>query len=185
MLLAGDEMGRTQRGNNNAYCQDNELSWVNWNLTESQRELLDFTILLSQLRREQPVLSKRKFFRGSHIWDSELKDLAWFRPDGQEMKKEDWEKPSMRSIAFLLGGDAIATPDDEGNRIVGDTLLVLMNAHHEPMTLQLPAIEWGADWEEVVDTGQSRLSLHTHTPAGGSVVVAGRAVVVLRRSAVE
>jgi glycogen operon protein len=101
------------------------------------------------------------------------------------MKKEDWEKPSMRSIAFLLGGDAIATPDDEGNRIVGDTLLVLMNAHHEPMTLQLPAIEWGADWEEVVDTGQSRLSLHTHTPAGGSVVVAGRAVVVLRRSAVE
>ena len=183
MLLAGDEMGRTQRGNNNAYCQDNALSWVDWNLSESQRKLLEFTSQLSRLRREQPVLTKRKFFRGSTIWDSELKDLAWFRPDGLEMKKEDWEKPHMRSISFLLGGDAIATPDDEGNRIVGDTLLVLMNADHEPITFQLPAIEWGADWEEVVDTGQSRVSLHTHTPAGGIVVVAGRALVVLRRPA--
>jgi isoamylase len=185
MLLAGDEMGHTQRGNNNAYCQDNPLSWVDWNLDESRRRLLEFTIEMSQLRRTQPVLSKRKFFRGSHIWDSELKDLAWFRPDGQEMKREDWEKPYVRSIAFLLGGDAIATRDDEGQRIVGDTLLVLMNAHHEPITVQLPAIEWGADWEEVVDTGESRVSLHTHTPAGGEVRVAGRAVVVLRRPATE
>ncbi|HSP81162.1 MAG TPA: glycogen debranching protein GlgX, partial [Myxococcaceae bacterium] len=85
MLLAGDELGRTQRGNNNAYCQDNPLSWVDWNLDEAQRKLLEFTCRMSQLRREQPVLTKRKFFRGSHIWDSELKDLAWFRPDGQEM----------------------------------------------------------------------------------------------------
>ncbi|HEX5754306.1 MAG TPA: glycogen debranching protein GlgX [Archangium sp.] len=185
MLLAGDEMGRTQKGNNNAYCQDNALSWVDWNLTESQRKLLDFTRRLSRLRREQPVLTKRKFFRGSRLWDSELKDLAWFRPDGQEMKKEDWEKPYVRSVSFLLGGDAIVTPDDEGHRIVGDTLLVLMNAHHEPITFQLPAIEWGADWEEVVDTGESRVTLHTHTPAGGSVMVAGRALVVLRRPATD
>ncbi|MFY0524981.1 glycogen debranching protein GlgX [Archangium gephyra] len=185
MLLAGDEMGRTQKGNNNAYCQDNSLSWVDWNLTESQRKLLDFTIALSRLRREQPVLTKRKFFRGARLWDSELKDLAWFRPDGQEMKKEDWEKPYVRSVSFLLGGDAFLTPDDEGNRIVGDTLLVLMNAHHEPMTFQLPDIEWGADWEEVVDTGESRVTLHTHTPAGGAVMVAGRALVVLRRPATD
>jgi len=185
MLVAGDEMGRTQRGNNNAYCQDNAISWVDWRLTESQRKLLDFTVGLSRLRREQPVLAKRRFFRGSHIWDSELKDLAWFRPDGQEMKKEDWEKPYVRSISFLLGGDAIPTPDEAGQRIRGDTLLVLMNAHHEPITFQLPAIEWGADWEELVDTGQSRGVLHTHTPAGGTVVVAGRALVVLRRPAVD
>jgi glycogen operon protein len=185
MLVAGDEMGRTQRGNNNAYCQDNAISWVDWKLTEAQRKLLDFTVGLSQLRREQPVLAKRRFFRGSHIWDSELKDLAWFRPDGQEMKKEDWEKPYVRSISFLLGGDAIPTPDESGQRVRGDTLLVLMNAHHEPITFQLPAIEWGADWEELVDTGQSRVALHTHTPAGGTVVVAGRALVVLRRPAVD
>jgi glycogen operon protein len=185
MLVAGDEFGRTQRGNNNAYCQDSPISWVSWELGPRQRALLDFTIRMSKLRREQPVLHKRRFFRGAHIWDSELKDLAWFRPDGKEMRKEDWEKPYVRSLGFLLGGDAIATPDDQGHRIVGDTLLVLMNAHHEPITFQLPAIEWGADWEEVVDTGESRVTLHTHTPAGGSVMVAGRALVVLRRPATE
>jgi isoamylase len=185
MLVGGDEMGRTQRGNNNAYCQDNELSWVNWELNETQRALLEFTSRMAKLRREQPVLHKRRFFRGAHMWDSELKDLAWFRPDGKEMKKDDWEKPYVRSLGFLLGGDAIATPDDEGNRIVGDTLLVLMNAHHEPITFLLPAIEWGADWELVVDTAAAGESQRTHTPAGGKVQAAGRSVVVLRRPATE
>jgi glycogen operon protein len=185
MMVAGDEMGRTQKGNNNAYCQDNELSWVHWNLSDKQRSLLEFTALMSKLRREQPVLTKRRFFRGAHIWDSELKDLAWFRPDGKEMKKDDWEKPYVRSLGFLLGGDAIAAPDDEGNRIVGDTLLVLMNAHHEPLEFLLPAIEWGADWELLVDTSAAGESLHTHTPAGGKVRVRGRSLVVLRRPATE
>jgi isoamylase len=183
MLVAGDEMGRTQRGNNNAYCQDNELSWVRWDLTDSQRQLLEFTRRMGRLRREQPVLHKRRFFRGSHIWDSELKDLAWFRPDGKEMTREDWEKPYVRSIGFLLGGDAIAALDDRGRRIVGDTLLVLLNAHHEPMTFHLPDIEWGADWELLVDTRVVGLPIHTHTPAGGKVEVVGRSLVVLRRPA--
>ncbi|MBJ6760893.1 glycogen debranching protein GlgX [Myxococcaceae bacterium JPH2] len=185
MLVAGDEMGRTQHGNNNAYCQDNELAWVNWDLSDTQRQFLDFTVRMAKLRREQPVLSKRRFFRGAHIWDSELKDLAWFRPDGKEMRKDDWEKPYVRSLGFLLGGDAIATPDDEGNRIVGDTLLVLMNAHHEPITFLLPALEWGADWELVVDTAACGESQRTHTPAGGRVQVGGRSVLVLRRPATE
>jgi glycogen operon protein len=158
---------------------------VNWELNETQQELLEFTSRMAKLRREQPVLRKRRFFRGAHMWDSELKDLAWFRPDGNEMKKDDWEKPYVRSLGFLLGGDAIATPDDEGNRIVGDTLLVLMNAHHEPITFLLPAIEWGADWELVVDTAAAGESLRTHTPAGGKVQAAGRSVVVLRRPATE
>ena len=185
MLVAGDEMGRTQRGNNNAYCQDNPLAWVDWNLSDAQRRMLDFTLRMSRLRREQPTLTKRRFFRGSTLWDSALKDLAWFRPDGQEMRKEDWDKPHLRSISFLLGGDALAAPDDEGQRIVGDTLLVLLNAHHEPVSFQLPAIEWGADWEEVVDTHRSSASPHAHTPAGGAVVVGGRSLVVLRRPATE
>jgi isoamylase len=185
MLVAGDEFGRTQRGNNNAYCQDNPISWVSWELSARQRELLDFTVRMSKLRREQPVLHKRRFFRGSHIWDSELKDLAWFRPDGKEMRKEDWEKPYVRSLGFLLGGDAIASLDDQGRRVVGDTLLVLLNAHHEPMTFALPAIEWGADWEPVVDTSTAQDCSHTHTPAGSKVQVAGRSVVVLRRPATD
>ncbi|WP_225410096.1 glycogen debranching protein GlgX [Stigmatella hybrida] len=185
MLVAGDEMGRTQQGNNNAYCQDNALSWVNWTLSPRQQEMLGFTERMSRLRREQPVLSKRRFFRGAHIWDSELKDLAWFRPDGNEMRKEDWEKPYVRSLSFLLGGDAIATLDDQGHRVVGDTLLVLSNAHHEPVTFLLPAIEWGADWERVVDTTVAGDCSHIHTPAGGKIQVAGRSLVVLRRPATE
>jgi glycogen operon protein len=185
MLVAGDEFGRTQKGNNNAYCQDSPISWVNWELSPRQRALLDFTIRMSKLRREQPVLHKRRFFRGSHIWDSELKDLAWFRPDGKEMRKEDWEKPYVRSLGFLLGGDAIASLDEQGNRVVGDTLLVLLNAHHEPMAFALPAIEWGADWELVVDTTTAEDCSHVHTPAGGKVQVAGRSVVVLRRPATD
>ncbi|MCP3064111.1 glycogen debranching protein GlgX [Myxococcus sp. K38C18041901] len=185
MLVAGDEMGRTQKGNNNAYCQDNALSWVNWELDDTQRALLDFTCRLTRLRREQPVLRKRRFFRGAHMWDSELKDLAWFRPDGKEMRKDDWEKPYVRSLAILLGGDAIAAPDDEGNRIVGDTVLVLMNAHHEPISFLLPALEWGADWEQVVDTSTAEESQHAHTQAGGKVQVAGRSLMVLRRPSTE
>ncbi|XXF79585.1 glycogen debranching protein GlgX [Myxococcaceae bacterium GXIMD 01537] len=185
MMVAGDEMGRTQAGNNNAYCQDNPLSWVHWELTDTQRALLEFTGRMSKLRREQPVLTKRRFFRGAHIWDSELKDLAWFRPDGREMTREDWEKPYVRSLAFLLGGDAITTPDDAGNRIVGDTLLVLLNAHHEPVEFLLPATEWGADWELLVDTTAAGESQHTHTQAGGRVQVQGRSLCVLRRPATE
>jgi isoamylase len=185
MLVAGDEMGRTQKGNNNAYCQDNALSWVNWELNPRQRALLEFTARMSRLRREQPVLHKRRFFRGSHIWDSELKDLAWFRPDGKEMRKEDWEKPSVRALGFLLGGDAIASLDEKGQRLVGDTLLVMTNADHEPMMFALPAIEWGADWELVVDTATTEDCARVHTPAGGKVQVAGRSVVVLRRPATD
>ncbi len=184
MLVAGDEMGRTQKGNNNAYCQDGPLSWVSWELDAAGRALLDFTATMSRLRREQPVLSKRRFFRGAYIWDSELKDLAWFRPDGREMRKEDWEKPYVRSLGFLLGGDALPTPDEEGNRIVGDTLLVLLNGHFEPITFSLPAVEWGADWEAVVDTASGQV-LHGHTPAGGKLQVAARSLVVLRRPATE
>ncbi|MCI0570203.1 MAG: glycogen debranching protein GlgX [Myxococcaceae bacterium] len=184
MLVAGDEMGRTQRGNNNAYCQDNDLSWVNWALDERGKALLDFAARMSGLRREQPVLQRRRFFRGSQIWDSHLKDLAWFRPDGREMTREDWAKPYVRSLGFLLGGDAIATPGEQGQRIVGDTLLALLNAHHEPILFHLPAIEWGADWEVIVDTAADH-STARHTPAGGRVEVMGRSLIVLRRPATE
>jgi glycogen operon protein len=192
MLVAGDEMGRTQRGNNNAYCQDSALSWVDWGLDARRRALLAFTRRLSRLRREQPVLQRRRFFRGSQIWDSHLKDLVWFRPDGREMSKEDWGKPHVRSLGLLLGGDAIATPNEQGQRVVGDTLLVLLNAHHEPIAFSLPAIEWGEDWEVVVDTAREEPAEGAEgphagpvTPAGGKVEVAGRALVVLRRPATE
>ena len=184
MLVAGDEMGRTQGGNNNAYCQDNELSWLDWNLDERRKALLDFTRRMIHLRLTQPVLQRRKFFHGKQIWDSELKDLAWFRPDGKEMTQEDWQKPFVRSLAFLLGGDAFA-PDAEGNKRVGDSLLVLMNAHHEALTYTLPEIKWGNDWEFVVDSADLTGAKRGKSHAGTCVKVTGRGLVILQRPAVN
>jgi isoamylase len=146
MLVAGDEMGRTQGGNNNAYCQDNELSWVDWSLDARRKALLEFTSRLIHFRHHQPVLQRRRFFLGDHIWDSHFKDLAWYRPDGTEMAPADWEKPFVRSLAFLLGGDAISTPDERGQRIIGAGLLVLLNAHHEPVKFTVPPPPEGHQW---------------------------------------
>jgi glycogen operon protein len=179
MLCAGDEVGRTQRGNNNAYCQDNEISWLDWKLDDAQRSLLDFTAKMIRIRWEQPVLHRRAFFQGSQIWDSRFKDLAWFRPDGLEMTPSDWQDAMGRSIGFLLGGDAIPVPDGRGIRVVGDTLLVLMNANTEPLRFTLPAIEWGVDWESLVDTSRVEPA-PGRKPAGAQVELAGRSVMVLR-----
>lgn len=153
LITAGDEMGKTQRGNNNAYAQDNEISWLDWNLDEAGRTLLEFTARMIHFRHQQPVLQRRRFFLGDHIWDSRMKDLAWFRPDGTEMSPEDWQKPFVRSLAFLLGGDATAMLDEKGKHIVGEPLLVLLNAHHEPIRFALPGSEWGVSWEVVTYTG--------------------------------
>ncbi|HET9595088.1 MAG TPA: glycogen debranching protein GlgX [Anaeromyxobacteraceae bacterium] len=181
MLCAGDEMGKTQRGNNNAYCQDNELSWLDWKLDARRQALLGFTIRMIRLRQDQPVLERRRFFSGEHLGDSSLKDLAWFRPDGQEMTAEDWRQPYIRSLAYLLAGDAIATPDERGERIVGDTLLVLMNAHHEAVRYTLPAIEWGREWRILVDTAGASDAKQDVLFASGQVEVAGRSLLALSR----
>jgi isoamylase len=152
MLLAGDEIGRTQRGNNNAYCQDNDISWLDWKLDRVQRELLAFTQLLIEFRHRHPVLRRRKFFQGRSIRGSEVKDLTWFRPDGKEMTDEDWGNPFARCLGLRLAGDAVDEVDERGNRIVDDTLLILLNAHHEPIPFVLPAHRARVRWELVLDT---------------------------------
>ncbi len=183
MLTAGDEMGKTQRGNNNAYCHDDELSWLDWNLDDRRRALLGFTRRMIRVRQTQPVLQRRRFFRGRNLADSSLKDLAWFRPDGNEMTEEDWQKPFAKSVAFLLGGDTIETPDEHGERIVGDTLLVLLNAHHERVTYVLPDIEWGREWDVLVDTAGDTDAKRELVEARGSVPVEARSLVILSRPA--
>jgi len=151
MLLGGDEMGRTQHGNNNAYCQDNELSWFDWNLDDRRRRMLEQTQRLIALRRRHPVLQHTRFLTGDFIWHSEVKDLAWLRPDGEEMLPEDWQSPQIASFGFMLGGDAIRMLDDSGQRVIGDGLLVLMNAHHEPVSFRLPE-EGDGNWLLEIDT---------------------------------
>ena len=155
MLQAGDEIGRTQHGNNNAYCQDNELSWVDWRLDRPRRELLEFTRATIQLFHDHPVLRRSKFFQGRRIRGSEVKDLAWFRPDGKEMTDEDWDNPSARCLGLRLAGDAIEDVDARGNRIVDDTLLILLNAHYESIFFVLPAHRARVRWEVVLDTSVS------------------------------
>jgi glycogen operon protein len=182
MLLAGDEMGHTQGGNNNAYCQDNETSWIDWNLDEERQRLLSFTRSLIHGRLSQPVLMRKDFFQGHAIFDAKLKDVAWFRPDGTEMQKEDWQKPVLRSIGFLLGGDAIGEVDERGRKVMGDTLLILLNAGAEPVPFILPAVEWGRDWEWWLDTSDGHAAGRRDYPAGETVSVPNRALVVLRRA---
>jgi glycogen operon protein len=152
MLVAGDEMGRTQEGSNNAYCQDNEISWVNWKLDAPQQKLLAFTRYLTGLFRQHPALHRRTFFYGRKTHDEKIKDISWFRPDGKEMTDEDWGNPETRCIGERLAGDAIEATDEHGNRIVDDTLLILLNAYYKPISFVLPASSPQQHWEIVLDT---------------------------------
>jgi glycogen operon protein len=156
MLLAGDEMGRTQQGNNNAYCQDNDISWLNWELEQSHADLLEFTRFVICLFHRHPVLRRRHFFQGRRIRSSEVEDLTWFRPDGQEMTDEEWNNPEMRCYGLRLAGDAIEEVDARGNRIVDDTLLILVNAHYAALSFVLPLHPSEMHWELVLDTREAR-----------------------------
>jgi isoamylase len=152
MLSGGDEIGRTQRGNNNAYCQDNELSWTSWDLTPAQRDLLEFTSRLIRIRHEQPVLRRRRFFRGRAARGADVKDIAWLDPNGSEMTDESWNAGFVRCLGVRLEGDAIDEVDERGRPILGDTLLVLLNAHHDRIDFTLPDETPDDRWERLMDT---------------------------------
>jgi len=174
MLLAGDEIGRTQAGNNNGYCQDNEISWVDWSRVAAERELLAFTQKLARLRRHHPVFRRRRFFKGPA-------DIVWLTPAGEEMTEADWQAGYAKSVAVFLNGDAITEPDPRGDPVTDMRFLLLFNAGAEPITFTLPEARLGSDWEVVVDTTKP----HGTGEAEGfapktKVEVAGRAVVVLR-----
>jgi isoamylase len=152
MLQAGDECGRTQHGNNNAYCQDNESTWLDWELDEARTQLLEFTRFAIRLFHEHPVLRRRKFFQGRRIRGSEIRDLVWFRADGAEMTEEDWANDFARSLALRLAGDAIDEVDRYGEHITDDTLLIVLSAHHERLPFTLPLHRSPAEWELILDT---------------------------------
>jgi isoamylase len=152
MLQAGDEVGRTQYGNNNPYCQDNKISWLDWNLDEAALELLSFTRKVIGIFHEHPVLRRRKFFQGRQIRGSEVKDLSWFRPDGEEMTEDDWHNRALNCLGIRFAGDAIDEVDERGRRIKGDTLLLLLNAHDKQVSFVLPAHRPEVRWELILDT---------------------------------
>src|SRR5690606_34293659 len=155
MLSHGDELGRTQRGNNNAYCQDNELSWIDWRLDAEQRDLLDFTRRLIALRAAHPVLRRRRLFPGETVRHAgrPLPDLVWLLPNAGEMTDDAWRRSDARSVGVFLNGDAIAERDPRGRRLVDDSFLLLLNSHWEPVGFRLPPKAYGERWTALIDTG--------------------------------
>ena len=152
MLAAGDEIGHTQHGNNNAYCQDSELSWINWELSNDDRELLSFVRYLIRLRREHVVFRLRDFFRGRRVRGVETKDVVWLKPSGVEMKGDDWNQGFVHCLGLMFYGDAIEEHDERGRAIHDDNLLLLLNSHSEPVPFTVPSDPAYARWEAIIDT---------------------------------
>jgi glycogen operon protein len=154
MICGGDELSHTQKGNNNTYCQDNELNWLNWELNADQQEFLDFVRRVVRIWKEQPVFQRRKFFQGRKIRGSDIKDISWFEPSGQEMSDQAWSAGFVRCLGVRLAGDIVGDVDERGEPVVGDTLLLLLNAHHEPIPFTLPATRPEHHWERLLDTAE-------------------------------
>jgi isoamylase len=154
MIAHGDELGRTQGGNNNAYCQDNEISWVDWELGDDERALLDFARQVVELRHDHPVFRRRRFFAGrpEQGGESDLGDIAWFTPSGEHMSDEHWQNGYARALMVFFNGDAIPEPDPRGDRIVDSSFLVVFNAHQESLSFTLPDDQYGDCWRVVLDT---------------------------------
>ena len=184
MLLAGDEMGRTQRGNNNAYCQDNELTWLNWQLGKEDKELFRFVRHLIRLRRTHPIFRRRDFFQGRKIAGAGVKDLTWLTPAGLEMTQEEWQTSFFaRCLGLFLAGDAIDEHDERGKRIRDDNFILLLNSHHEDIPFILPAEPSYARWEVIVDTSHSdgRGAAGQFYSSHGTYPLQKRSMVVLRQ----
>jgi isoamylase len=164
MLVAGDEMGRTQRGNNNAYAQDNDISWLSWELAGRDRELLAFTRHALRIFRQNAVLRRRSFFTGRPLSGTGLKDVMWIRPDGAEFADEDWADPENRTLGMLIPGRATDEVSERGHPIYGDTVLLLMNAGSRSRHFQLPVQERAGTWREMVNTARSEIERTVRRP---------------------
>jgi len=181
MLTGGDEIGRTQRGNNNAYCQDNAISWFDWTLDDRASRLLEFTRFLIRLRREHPELRRRKFFQGRPLCDANMKDLMWLRPDGGEIDEAEWRDVTLQGFGFRLCGVAMDDVNERGEPITDDTLLVLLNASAEAVPFTLPDAHPGSRWEVVVDTAHEDADARRMLlDVGATFKVTGRSLTLLR-----
>jgi glycogen operon protein len=196
MLLHGDELGRTQRGNNNAYCQDNELSWVDWTLAKQNDDLINFTAAVAELRQNHPVFRRRRFFAGKPMRRAdELPDIAWFTPGGEQMSEQDWESGFGRCIVAFLNGEGIPDRDRRGERVVDDSFLLCFNAHYEDIDVTVPDADYGQEWTVVLDTATGEVlasstsaiiagdsSEPRSVDATGTITVSARSLIVLQRT---
>jgi isoamylase len=181
MIAGGDEIGRTQAGNNNAYCQDNELSWYDWENMDDG--LLAFVSRVIQLRLEHPVFKRRRWFVGRPLRGADVSDIGWFKADGELMTDEDWQTGFSRTIGLFLNGKDIPAPDPRGEAIVDDSFYILFNAHYEAMDFKLPTCPWGDKWVRVVDTNTPVPDLREHHQlhAGQACRLEAYSMMVLRR----
>ena len=178
MLVAGDEIGRTQQGNNNAYCQDNEISWLNWQ--QADQDLLAFTQKLISIRRDHPVFSRRRWFQGQPIKGIGVEDIAWFLPNGDEMNEEHWNQDFAKSMAVYLSGRGIHYPGPKGEQILDDNFYLIFNAHHEPLDYKLPEKKYGESWSIELDTSKKKPETGQKYKASEVLKVEARSVMLLK-----
>jgi glycogen operon protein len=181
MLLAGDEIGRTQQGSNNAYCQDNPISWVDWEVGEEQRRLFHYVRRLIALRREHPVFRRKHFFQGRNIAHAEVKDIMWLNPDGREMSADDWEEHHRRSLAVFLGGEVLGELDAHGKPLRDHNFLWLLNADSEPTVFTLLRLNGRTRWQVLLDTAaEDGVGRSGSLRGGGRLTLGPRCMVLLQ-----
>jgi len=178
MICAGDELGHSQGGSNNAYCQDNEITRLDWDLDEGRRKFLDFVAKLTRIRSTQPVFQRRRFFKGRPIRG--VKDITWLAPSGEEMDEAGWDSGFVKCVGVRLAGDVIDEVDADGDKIVGETILILLNAHHEPIPFTLPVHQDDRHWERLVDTADPDAESSFHEGQKDPFNLQGRSLIVFR-----
>ncbi|MBP0021659.1 MAG: glycogen debranching protein GlgX [Cyanobacteria bacterium SBLK] len=182
MLLGGDEFGRTQQGNNNAYCQDSEISWIDWSLVDKNREFLEFTRHLIAFHHQNPVFRRRNWFQGRQIHGSGVRDLAWFASNGEEMTEEQWQQEYIKTISIFLNGEELDAPSETGKRIIGNSFFLCFNTYHEPIDFLLPEDLQQWQWQVLIDTTKAHF-IHDGKiyQKDDELPVTERSIVVLRR----
>jgi glycogen operon protein len=181
MLLAGDELGRSQQGNNNPYCQDNGISWLHWDLVKGNEELVNFCREIIYFRRQHPVFRRRKWFQGQAIRG--VPDIGWYDPDGTEHTDEEWLAGYPKTIGFFLNGDRIPSPGSQGQKIRDDSFLLLFNAYWELIEFKLPQVMADWQWQLVIDTKEPRFIREERIfNATQAVPLTGRSLVVLQHA---
>jgi isoamylase len=183
MVAHGDEIGRTQHGNNNVYCQDSELSWMDWSLMDKNGDQLAFTRKVTALRKSHPVLRRRRFFEGRPIRSGDqVRDIAWLTPAGDEMTSEDWDSDFGKCISVFLNGEALPEPDARGERVVDDSFLLCFNAHDHAVDFVMPHDDYAKEWTAELDTTDSTGEVKLVVGHGGEVSLPGRALLVFRKT---